>query len=574
MAIIFSRIADILEIKGENVFKIRAYRVAAQNISGFSSQLNDVYKESPALLEEIPGIGKDLKEKIIEMIETSKLKYHEELVKEFSSGFVDMLNLSGMGPKKLKKLRDELNIKNINDLEKACKEGKLAAIEGMAEKTQEKLLQAIKHYRESEGRMLISEAGYFSAKITEYLSQSKLFKKIETAGSFRRGAETIGDIDILATTDNAGAAMYYFVNYPEAREIIAKGLAKSSISVKEGPQIDLRIADDVSYGAALVYFTGSKQHNIKIRAFAKNKGYKVNEYGVFSTGASGKEKMIAGLREEDVYKSLGMEWIPPELREDQGEVEAAIAAKLPKNLLEAGHIQGDLHSHTNATDGHDSLEEMVRAAQAKGYKYIAITDHSKAVKIANGMDEEKLLMHAEKIRKFAKKIKGIEILAGVEVDILEKGKLDLEDYALKEMDIVIAAAHSHFGLDEEKQTARVLKAMDNKYVNILAHPSGRLITSRSSIQADFDKIFKHAAWRGICLEINTHGERIDLNAAHCRRAKELGAKFAINTDAHSASQLDLIVYGVVTARRGWVEKQDVINTYSFSKLVKMLRRSE
>lgn len=572
IADIFSRIADMLEIKDENVFKVRAYRTAALNILGLGRQLADVYKEDPSKIEDIPGIGKDLKLKITEMIETGKLKYYDELIREFPRGFLDMLNLAGLGPRKLRKLKDELGIGDVDDLEKACKAGKVAKLEGMGDKTQEKLLEAIEHFRKKEGRMLLVEADLYSRKILEYLKGSKVFKKIERAGSLRRGSETVGDIDILAVASDAGRAMDHFAAYPGTENVIAKGATKSSITIKEGPQVDLRVIDPAEWGAALVYFTGSKLHNVKIRHIAKDKGLKVSEYGVFSVNAStGAEKKIAGKTEEDVYRALGMEWIPPELREDRGEVELALRKDLPE-LVEMGDIKGDLHLHTTETDGRASVEEIIKASKKRGYKYIAITDHSKNVKVANGMDEKRLLEHAERIRKYASRIKGMDVLVGVEVDILEDGKLDLKDAVLKELDIVIISVHSKFTLEKDKQTRRMLKAMDNPYANVLAHPSGRLITTRSPIQMDFDAVFRKAAERGIFLEINTHGERIDLNDVNSRRAKELGAKFVINSDAHDLAQLDQLAYGVITARRGWLEKDDVLNTYPLAKMRKALKK--
>ncbi|MEA3490060.1 MAG: DNA polymerase/3'-5' exonuclease PolX [Candidatus Omnitrophota bacterium] len=573
IAAVFSRIADILEVKEENIFRVRAYRTAAQNITGLSRQLEDICGEDPSTIGNIPGIGKDLKEKIIEMIGTGRLKYFDDLLKEFSPGFLEMLDLSGLGPKKLKKLRDVLGIENVDGLEEACRKGKLEDIEGMGKKTQEKLLDAIEHYRRKEGRMLLPEASECAEKIIAYLSGSKNFKKIEKAGSLRRGKETVGDLDILTVAKDNEKAMDHFVEFPEVGNIIAKGTTKSSISLKGGPQVDLRVIDASCFGAALVYFTGSKQHNIKIRKIARNMGYKISEYGVFSVSKTGgKEKKVAGRSEEDLYRKLGMEWIPPELREDQGEVEAAMEGKLPAGLLDIRHIKGDLHMHTSATDGRNSVEEMVEAAREKGYKYVAITEHSKNVRVANGMDERRLLKHVENIRKYAGKKRDIKVLAGIEVDILGDGKLDLKDPVLKELDIVIAAIHSRFSLEKDKQTERILRAMDNGYVNVLAHPSGRLITTRSPLQADFDRIFSRAAESNIYLEINTHGERIDLNDVHCRRAKELGAKFVVNTDAHEAGQLDEMIFGVVTARRGWVEKKDVLNTYGYEKMIKALKR--
>ncbi len=572
IADIFSRIADILEIKDENVFRIRAYRTAAQNIMGLSRELEDVYKKDPQDLSNIPGIGKDLKEKIIEMIETGKLKYFNELMKEFSPGFLDMLDLAGLGPKKLKKLKEKLGIKNVEDLRKACEKGKLENIEGMGAKTQVKLLEAIGYFKKREGRMLLPEADAYADEVIEYLKKSKLFKKLEKAGSLRRGMETVGDLDILSIATDAEKAMDYFVNYPDCESVLAKGQTKGSIIIRNGPQVDLRIIEEQRFGAALQYFTGSKQHSVKVRKIAKRKGYKINEYGVFSVKKTGKDRMVAGKTEEEVYKKVDMDWIPPELREDRGEVEAAAEGTLPKNLLKEKDIKGDLHLHTVESDGRATIEELVAKAREKGYDYIGIADHSKLVRVANGMDEKRLLKHTEKIRKIDKKTKGVKILTGVEVDILTDGRLDLEDYALKDLDIVIAAIHSKFSLSKKEQTERILRAMDNKYVNALAHPSGRLITTRTPIQVDFDKVFKKAAEENIYLEVNTHGNRMDLSDIHCRRAKELGAKFIISSDAHALEQLDLLTFGIVTARRGWVEKKDVLNTYTLDKLFKALKR--
>jgi len=572
IADIFSKIADILEIKDENVFKVRAYRTAALNITGLSRQLKDLYKEDPESIGNIPGIGKDLKEKIIEMLETGKLKQFDKLMKEFSPGFLDLLNLEGLGPKKLKKLRDELKIKDVDDLVKACEKGKLEKMEGMGAKTQEKLLGAIKHFKKRAGRMLLPEADEYADQIIEYLSKSKNFKRLEKAGSLRRGKETVGDLDILSVAKDADKAMEHFTSFPRTENIIAKGKTKSSIAIKNGPQVDLRVIDESCFGAAFMYFTGSKQHNVKLRTIAKSGGYKVSEYGIFSVSRSGKEKFIAGKTEKDVYSKLGMEWVPPELREDQGEIEAALKKKLPKNLIEEKDIKGDLHIHTTESDGRATIEEIAKAAKKKGYEYIGITEHSKLVRVAHGLDEKRMMRHIERIRKADKKIKGLKILAGIEVDVLTDGKLDLKDSVLKELDIVIAAIHSKFSLDKEKQTERLLKAIDNKYVNAVAHPSGRLITTRSPLQLDFPRIFKAARDAKVYLEVNTHGERIDLNDVNCRAAKDIGAKIIINSDAHDTEQLDKLIYGIITARRGWIEKKDVINTLPLDKLMKALKR--
>ncbi|MFQ5952488.1 MAG: DNA polymerase/3'-5' exonuclease PolX [Candidatus Omnitrophota bacterium] len=569
---VFSRIADILELKEENVFRVRAYRTAAQNILSLSRELGDIYKEDPSGLEKIPGIGKDLRGKIVEMIETDKLKEFEKMMKEFPAGFLDLLDLAGLGPKKLAKLRKELGIKNVNDLRKACEKGKLEGIEGMGAKTQDKILDAIGHYKKREGRMLLPEASEYVEEMLAYLKKSKNFKQLEKAGSLRRGRETVGDLDILADAKDSKKAMDYFVSFPGVEDVIAKGTTKSSIRLKNGPQVDLRVIEGSRFGAALQYFTGSKDHNVAVRKIAKAKGYKVNEYGVFSVSKAGKERMVGGKTEEEVYKKLGMDWMPPELRENRGEIEAAMEGTLPGKLISVKDIRGDLHMHTTESDGRGSIEEMAEASKKKGYEYIAISEHSKLVRVANGLDEKRLLKHIERIRKADKKIKGIKILTGIEVDILTDGKLDLKDSVLKELDIVIAAIHSYFSLEQEKQTDRILKAFDNKYVNAFAHPSGRLITTRTPIKADFDKIFKRAAEADIYMEVNTHGERMDLNDVHCKRAKELGAKFIISSDAHSVEQLDKLVFGVVTARRGWVEKKDVLNTKTLEQLLKALKR--
>ncbi len=572
IASIFYRIGDALEVKGDNVFKIRAYRRAARNILDLPREVSALFEQDPSQLDSIPGIGRDLKEKIVEMLSLGHLAYFESLMKEFPSGFFEMLKLSGLGPKRLKKFKEKLNIKNIDDLEKACRQHSLSELEGEGEKAEAKLSEAIKYYKKGVGRLLLQDAERAAEKTVGYLAKSNVFKKIEIAGSLRRGKETVGDIDILVEVRDKSKAMDYFTAMPLAEKIIAKGTVKSSILVKGGTQLDLRVASAGSFGAALMYFTGSKAHNIKLRRLAKAKGWKVNEYGIFSVSASGKEKKLAGKTEKEVYQKLGMTWIPPELREVNGEIEAAQTGHLPGNLLTEKDILGDLHTHTRESDGNASVKDIVLEAKRRGYKYIAITNHSKYVRIANGMDEKRLLAHVADIRKVSAKISGIKVFAGVEVDILEDGQLDLKDYALKELDIVIAAVHSHFSLDEKKQTERMVKALDNKYVNVLAHPSGRLITTRTPISLDFEKIFSLCAKNNIFLEVNTHGERIDLNDLHCRMAKKVGAKFVINTDAHDFAQLDAMKYGVITARRAWLEKKDVINTYTVGKLMKALKR--
>jgi len=572
VASIFRDIADILEIKDENVFRIRAYRAAASNIEGLPRQLSEIYGEDPVLISGIPGIGKDLSEKIKEMVITGHLEFFSRLMGEFPPGFLDLLGISGLGPKKLKKLKDTLGIENVDDLEKSCRANKVSGLEGLGVKTQQKMLDAIARFRRNEGRMTADKAGELADEVIAYLSEDPNFKKIEKAGSLRRGVETVGDIDLLAVVKDTASAAERFVSFSGREEITAKGSTKCSIKIGGACQIDLRMVDADCFGAALVYFTGSKQHNIKIRHLAKKQKRKVSEYGVFSVSPSGREKFIAGEKEKDVYGKLGMRWIPPELREDRGEIEAALTGKLPRSLVALGDVRGDLHLHTVDTDGKMSIEDLIECAIKKGYEYMAVTNHSKLVRIANGMDEKRLLKHIENIRKTARKYRNIAVLAGVEVDILKDGTLDMEDYVLKELDIVIAAVHSNFLADKESQTRRLIRAMDNKYVNMLAHPSGRLITKRDPLDFDTDKVFAAAAENNVILEINTHGERVDLNDVNCIRAKELGARFSINTDSHEAHQMDGMALGVATARRAWLEKKEVVNTYTFDKLKKTLKR--
>ena len=571
-ALIFRDIADILEIKNENIFRVRAYRQAASRIEALGRQLSEMYKEDPSSISDVPGIGKDLFGKIEEMVTTGHLEFYSRLVKEFPAGFLDLLNLPGLGPKKLRKLRDVLGVKNIDELEKACLSGKIAGIEGMGEITQRKIIAEISRFKKNEGRMLAPLAEELADRIILHLSSDSNFKKIEKAGSLRRGAETVGDIDILVWAKDPLRAARRLVSFPGAERVLSKGPSKCSIEAEGAHQVDMRLVEKKCFGAALLYFTGSKQHNIKIRQLAKKKNYKLNEYGVFSISPSGREKFLAGKTEKEVYEQLSMQWVPPELREDRGEVEASLKGRLPKDLLELGDIRGDLHLHTVDSDGMMTLEGLIEAALEKGYSYMAVTNHSKLVRIANGMDEKRLLKHVEHIRKISRKYKKIKVLAGVEVDILRDGTLDLEDAALKELDIVIAAVHSNFSADRNSQTERLIRAIDNRYVNILAHPSGRLITKRDPLDFDKRKVFLRASQNNVVLEINTHGERVDLNDIDCMLAKELGAKFAVNTDSHQKRHMDGMKLGVSTARRAWLEKKDVVNTYSFEELRKVLKR--
>ncbi len=567
IARIFNQIADVLEITGGNQYKIRAYRRAAMNIEGLSKRIEDIYREDERGLREIPGVGEGIAKKIKEIIKTGRLKKHQELLKKVPPELLELTQITGIGPKHLKALMDGLNVKNVDDLERVCKEHKVRELEGFGQITEEKILIALKEYRGSKGRIKLNEAYSYGNSIVDYLKRGEdKIDRVEIAGSLRRGVETIGDIDILVSTKDVDEIMDKFTKYPEVKEVLSKGRTKSSVVLSSGLQVDLRNIKESEFGSALVYFTGSKLHNIHIRKMAKSKGLKVNEYGVFKG-----KRLLGSKTEEDVYKSIGLKFILPELREDRGEIEAASKGKLPR-LIELKDIKGDLHMHTKASDGTHTIAEMAKEAKDRGYGYIAITEHSKAVKVAGGLNEKELAEHIKRIDKENKRIKGINILKGIEVDIKEDGKLDLDDSILSELDIVIAAIHSKFNMPEDKMTDRILKAFDNKYVNILAHPTGRLIAKRNPYPLDLERVFKEAKERGIIMELNSYPDRLDLKDVHCKMAKEIGVKIIISTDAHTKQQLDNIRYGVITARRGWLEKEDVLNTLEFNRFIKEVKR--
>jgi len=568
IAKIFNGIADILELKEENPFRIRSYRKAAQSIEDLSENLETIAKNER--LEAISGIGKSIAEKIKEIIKTGDCKYHKELMQTPEAQLIKMMDIPGLGPKHIKAIHKNLNVRNISDLEKAAQEGKIRGLEGLGEKSEQKILKGIKHFKQSRGRFKLSEALLYAETIIEKLKKETDIKNINYAGSLKRMRETIGDIDILVTAKKDADIMDKFTSLSEVKDIVAKGDTKSSVILTNGLQVDLRLIDPESYGAALVYFTGSKQHNIAIREIAKKKNLKISEYGVFSIKGP-KEKKVAGKTEEEVYKSIGLPFIPPELRENSGEIEAARGGKLPK-LITFSDYKGDLQMHTKYTDGAYTIEEMAKAAKNKGYEYIAITDHSKAVRVAGGLKPEELEKEIEEIKKINDKISGITVLAGVEVDILDEGKLDLPDEVLEKCDVVLGAIHSKFGMDREKMTGRIINAFKNKHVNILAHPTGRIIHKRESYQVDMDKVIKAAKQYNIALELNAYPDRLDIDSRYCKACKEAGVKVSINTDAHNTMQLDTINYGICTARRGWLEPNDVINTFSLQKLKKFLSK--
>ncbi|MFH1904384.1 MAG: DNA polymerase/3'-5' exonuclease PolX [bacterium] len=570
IAEIFHSIADILEIKAENPFRIRAYRRAAQVIEELSQSIKDI--RTNGKLPNIPGIGEGIAGKISELIQTGKLKEYETIKKSVPSGLLDMLNISSVGPKTVALIYKELGITSVEDLEKAAKDHKLAKFPGMGEKKEENIIRGIKILRETKERIPIYEAELIAGNIISLLKKVPAVHNISIAGSLRRRRETIGDIDILVASNKPDQVMDAFTTLPQVEQILAKGNTRSSVRIEGGRQVDIRVVQTDSFGAALHYFTGSKAHNIRIRELGIKKGLKINEYGVFKRAKLLEDKKIAGREEIDVFKSIGMPYICPEIREDRGEIEAGLSGKLPR-LIEISDLRGDLHIHSNWSDGTNSIEEMAEAAIKREYQYIAICDHSKSLKVAGGLNEGGLIERQKEIDELNNKYKNFQILSGIELEIHINGELDFSDDILGTLDIVIGAIHTGFSQDEKVNTARIIKAMKNRNVDIIAHPTGRLLGKREAYKIDIPAIIKAAADTGTALEINAFPERLDLADIYLQEAKKRGAKFAINTDAHSISQLDFAKFGIGVARRGWLEKQDVINCLDIDELRKFLGTS-
>ncbi len=565
VAAIFNKLADLLEIKGENPFRVRAYRNAARTIEGLSRNVADMV-EAGEDLSKLPGIGKDLALKIEEIVKTGKLSKLEEIQNELPSDLVLFLEIQGLGPKRVRKIYETLGISTLEELRKAAEQHRIRELEGFGEKTEKLILEELDRIGKTEKRYKLSTADEIAQALVKYLRKAKGVKEVVVAGSYRRRKETVGDLDILVTHVKNSNIMDHFVGYEDVRKVISKGDTRSSVILKSEIQVDLRSVAPESYGAALHYFTGSKAHNIEIRKLGQSRGLKINEYGVFR----GNER-IAGRTEEEVFQKVGLPYIEPELRENRGEIEAAKANKLPK-LVTLEDIKGDLHSHTNATDGRLSMEEIAKGAIEMGYEYLAITDHSKHVSVAGGLDAKGVLEQVKEIEKLNSKLNGLVLLKGIEVDILEDGSLDLPDEVLKELDIVVCSVHYKFNLSREKQTERIIRAMDNPYFNILAHPTGRIINKREPYDVDMEKLLEAAKERGCFMEINANPSRLDLSDIHAKYAKEMGVKIAISTDAHSTSDFRNMRYGVWQARRGWLEKEDVLNTRSLEELKKLLKR--
>ena len=564
IAVIFEEMADLLEIEDANPFRVRAYRNAARTVRGLGRELGDMVAADENLTR-LPGIGKDLAAKIKEILATGHAGALDKLHKQVPAGLETLLKIPGLGPKRVKVLHQQLNIKSLKQLESAARRGRLDQLPGFGTKTQQRILEAIAAHRSSEKRFLHSIARQYAEPLQTYLTKVGGVKDVVIAGSYRRARETVGDLDILVTASKDSPVMQRLVEYDEVVEVVAKGTTRATVFLHSGLQVDVRVVEQASFGSALHYFTGSKAHNIQVRRLGQQRGLKINEYGVFKG-----ERRIAGGTEASVYKSVGLPFIPPELREGRGEIEAAANKSLPR-LVEFKDLRGDLHLHTKATDGTASVEEMARAATKCGLQYLAITDHSRHLTVAHGLDKKRLQQQIAEIDRINDKLTGITILKGIEVDILEDGRLDLPDSVLSQLDLVIGAVHSKFRLPRKKQTERILRAMDSRYFTLLAHPSGRLLEEREAYQVDMSRIIEAARQRGCYLELNSQPQRLDLNEVYCKQAKEQGVLVSINSDAHRTEDFELLQGGINQARRGWLEKQDILNSCALRELRKLLR---
>jgi DNA polymerase (family 10) len=564
IADIFDRIADCLEIEGENPFKIRAYRNASRTIRGLGPEVREMLAAGEDLTV-LPGIGRELAAKIVEILETGTAQALEKLKAKVPAGVIEMLRIPGLGPKRVSALYHELKIESLAALKQAAEATRVQQLPGFGIKTERHILEALETLSQRPARSSISVARPEAESLLRHLSRVAGVKSVAVAGSCRRCRETVGDIDILVTAEEGSPVMERFTAFEDARQVLARGETKASLVLGSGLQVDLRRVAPESFGAALQYFTGSQAHNIAIRGLARQRGLKINEYGVFAGG-----DRIAGDSEESVYRALGLPWIPPELREDRGELEAAREGRLPE-LIEPVDIQGELHSHTNATDGRSSLEEMALGAKRCGLKYLAVTDHSRYLRMVDGLDERRLLAQMEEIDRLNAKLKGLRLLKGIEVEILEDGRLDLPDSVLEKLDLVIGSIHSHFRLPERRQTERILRAMDQRFFSILGHPSGRLINEREPYAVDLSAVIRNARGRGCFLELNANPQRLDLTDTYCQMAKEAGVLVAVNTDAHSVADFGQLAHGIGQARRGWLEKKDVLNARPLKELLMLLK---
>jgi len=566
---IFYEIATYLEMQ-DVAFKPQAYEKAALNLVTLSDDVSEIYKKGGIeALKEIPGIGENLAEKIIEYLKTGKIKEYEKLKKKMPVDIEELTAVEGIGPKIVRDLYKNLKIKNLNDLEKNAKAGKISQLKNFGEKTEQNILQGLEFLKRSKGRFLLGEILSKVQEIIEKLKKLKEIKEISEAGSVRRRKETIGDVDILATSSDAKKVIEHFVSMPGVVKIWGQGPTKASIRLQDGFDVDLRVLPEKQFGSALQYFTGSKEHNIVLRKIAIDMGLKLSEYGLFR-----KAKMIAGKTEKEIYSALKMDYIEPELRENTGEIQSAQNHQLPQ-LINLQDIKGDLHVHSNFDGGENSIEEIAQAAQKMGYEYVGIADHTKFLRIEHGLDEKQLLQRNKEIDKIDERFKikdlRFKILKGCEANIMSDGSIDINNEVLAQLDFVIAGIHSQMKMSKERMTERIIKAMENKNVDIISHPTGRILKRRDEYEVDFDKILEAAKKTNTILEINSYPDRLDLKDIYIKKAKQAGVKMIINTDAHEISHLKLMEFGVSQARRGWAEKKDIINAWPLEKLLKMLK---
>jgi DNA polymerase (family 10) len=558
IATLFSRIGDLLEIQGANPFRVRAYRRAAENLETLTDNIESIV--SRGATREIPGIGEDLAAKIAEYVATGKIKFYEELKKEVPLGLLEIVTIPSVGPKTAKKIYDRFHVKDVDHLDKLARSGKLLAVPGFKQKSIDNIIHGIEVARRRRGTHLLGRAMPVALEICKYLEPHT--ERVTYGGSLRRMKEIVHDVDILAASSNPEATKAAFLSMPLVVDVLAQGPTKCSVRLEDDLQVDLRVIEPKSWGAALHYFTGSKAHNIRMRERAIKMGFKLNEYGIFDSS----DAWVAGTEEADVFETLGLPFIPPVLREEQGEIEAAEQGRLP-NLIQSSDIVGDLHMHTTWTDGKYSCEEMVEAARKRGLKYIAITDHSKSLGVDGGLSDDDLIRHTDEVRTLDAKYSDIRVLAGTEVDIRKDGSLDYSDDLLAKLDFVVASVHGGFNMDRDAMTARVVKAIQNPHVRAIGHPTGRLLGDRDAYDLDFDIVMREAARTRTCLEVNANFHRLDLSDIHCRKAREMDVHVVINTDSHDYDGFNSLPYGVATAQRGWIEKDRVLNTQPVEELL-------
>jgi DNA polymerase (family X) len=566
IARLLDEIADLLELADENQFRIRAYRTAARTIWEHQEPVASIARSDPKQLTALPGIGKDIASKITELVETGQLRQLTELRERTPTGIRDLMNVPGVGPKRAMQLFQALEIKSLQQLEEAAKAGKLRSVPGFGQKTEERILRELETLQAAPQRTLLADAAQFAEPFLAYLRKVDGVEQCEIAGSYRRRAETVGDLDILVTCKPGTPIVDRFVSYLDVREVLAKGPTRASVRIRSGLQVDLRVLEPASYGAGFHYFTGSKAHNIAVRRIGQDRGLKVNEYGVYQD-----DHQVAGATEEEVFAAIGLPWIPPELREDRGEVEAAAQGKLP-DLVTASQIRGDLQSHTTDSDGRESLEVMAEAAAELGYEYYAVTDHTPALAMVQGLDAEGFRRQRKQIDKFNARGGKLTVLAGAEVDILADGSLDLDDDTMRSLDVVVVSLHSRLSLPQEVQTERVCRALAHPNVDIFGHPTARLIGRRQPSGLDWDKVYRVAADHGVMLEINAQPDRLDLSDLHARAAISRGIRLTLGTDAHRIVELRFMHWGVEQARRAWATAADIANTRPLGEFLKLLHR--